>query len=217
MQPPAAKLPPGFSWGGLKLSVYFWRAEDAGYVFDTVVEEEVYTKSSVLLKISHGESLFRTQKRKSIRIKTHKMAYLYILNSVEPSYNIEMNPGHKCIVEDLSDTGCAVTVGGKAEVGMRIKVQFILNNAPVCISGTIRSMEFYEDRNRSLIHIEADPLSIETRNHILSEVFGMQSEEDEELPFRVLDEEASGGAPPEENGASEKDAVNTSAGTDNAL
>jgi len=36
-------------------------------------------------------------------------------------------------------------------------------------------------------------LPIETRNQILSEVFGMLPEDDEdELPFRVLDEEASG-------------------------
>jgi hypothetical protein len=38
-------------------------------------------------------------------------------------------------------------------------------------------------------------MSLETRNHILGEVFGMLPEEDDELPFRVLDEEA------EESGA----------------
>jgi hypothetical protein len=97
-------------------------------------------------------------------------------------------------VEDLSDTGCAVLIGGRAAVGLRIKVQFILNNVPLCISGTVRSMEYDEEQNRSLLHIEADPMSLETRNHILGEVFGMLPEEDDELPFRVLDEEA------EENG-----------------
>jgi c-di-GMP-binding flagellar brake protein YcgR len=189
-RPNSAKLPISFSWNGLKLSVYFWRDEDAGYVFDTDVQDEVFSKGTAALKINHGDSLFRTQKRKSIRIKTHKSAFLYILNSDEPSDTIELTPGLKSIVEDLSDTGCAVTVGGKAAVGLRVKVQFILNNAPIGISGTVRSTDYNEEQNRSLLHIEADPMTIETRNHILGEVFGMLPEEDD-LPFKILDEEAS--------------------------
>jgi c-di-GMP-binding flagellar brake protein YcgR len=194
-RPASSKIPASFSWAGLKLSLYFWREDDAGYVFDSDVQDEVFSKGTASLKISHGESLFRTQKRKSVRIKTHKMAFLYILEGDDPSDSIEMNPGLKCIVEDLSDSGCAVTIGGKAAVGLRIKIQFILNNVPICISGTVRSMEFYEETNRSLIHIEADALSIETRNHIMGEVFGMLPEEDDELPFRVMDEEAADASP----------------------
>jgi c-di-GMP-binding flagellar brake protein YcgR len=157
-------------------------------VFDTEVQDEVFSKGTASLKISHGESLFRTQKRKSIRIKTHKSAFLYILSGDEPSDTIELNPGLKCIVEDLSDTGCAIAIGGKAAVGLRLKVQFILNNMPIDISGTVRSAEFNEEQSRSLLHLEADPMSLETRNHILGEVFGMLPEEDD-LPFKIIDEE----------------------------
>jgi c-di-GMP-binding flagellar brake protein YcgR len=189
-RPNSPKLAISFSWAGLKLSVYFWRDDDAGYVFDTEVQDEVFSKGTPCLKINHGDNLIRTQKRRSIRIKTHKSAFLYILSGDEPSNDIEMNPGLKCFVEDLSDTGCAILIGGKAAVGLRVKVQFILNNAAVCISGTVRSLDYREDGNKSLLHVEADPMEIETRNHILGEVFGMLPEEDEELPFRVLDEEA---------------------------
>ena len=193
-RPNNPKLPISFSWTGLKLSVYFWREDDAGYVFDTDVQDEVFSKGTASLKVSHAENLFRTQKRRSIRIKTHKAAFLYLLDNDEPSNSVEMSPGLRCFVEDLSDSGCAVLVGGKAAVGLRIKVQFILNNMPICLSGTVRSLDFHEGDNKSLLHIEADPMGIETRNHILGEVFGMLPEEDEELPFRVLDEEAAGEA-----------------------
>jgi hypothetical protein len=74
---------------------------------------------------------------------------------------------------------------------MRVKIQFALDNSAVSMSGTVRSTDFKEDLNRSVLHIEADPLSLETRNRILGEVFGMlPDEDDEELPFRLLDEEA---------------------------
>ena len=43
------------------------------------------------------------------------------------------------------------------------------------------------------MRMEADPLPIAVRNLILCEVFHMQPEEDEdELPFRMLEEEADG-------------------------
>ena len=189
-RPVANKQQASLSWNNVKISVYFWREDDAGYVFDTEVLDEVFSKGVASLKIAHTDSLFRTQKRKSIRVKLHKSAFLYLLASEEDAGKIEVNPGLKCFLEDLSDTGCAVTIGGKANQGLRIKVQFALNNNPVVMTGTVRSVEFKEDLNRSLLHIESDPLAIEVRNQILGEVFGMLPEEEEDLPFRVLNEEA---------------------------
>jgi c-di-GMP-binding flagellar brake protein YcgR len=202
-RPSSNKIPGSFAWTGLKISVYFWREDDAGYVFDSEVLDEVYSKGIASLKISHAESLFRTQKRKSVRVKLHKSAFLYLVTSEEDANKLEINPGLKCFLEDLSDTGCAITIGGKAAANLRIKVQFALNNNPIVMSGTVRNVEFKEDTNRSLLHIEADPLPIEIRNRILGEVFGMLPEEEEDLPFRLLDEEASGLAPPPEDTVSE--------------
>jgi len=189
-RPSTSKFSGAFSWQGQKVSVYFWRDDDAGYVFDTEVLDEVYSKGIASLKISHSDSLFRTQKRKSIRLKMHKAAFLYPVNNDDDLTQIENSPGLKCFLKDLSDSGCAITVGGKAASGLRIKVQFALNNIPVCMSGTVRSMEYSEEQNKSTLHVEADPLPIEVRNLILGEVFGMLPEEEEDLPFRLLGEEA---------------------------
>jgi len=204
-RPTSSKLPGSFSWQSLKISVYFWREDDAGYVFDSEVLDEVFSKGIASLKIAHSDSLFRTQKRKSIRVKLHKSAFLYLLANEENVNKIEVNPGLKCFLEDLSDTGCAVTIGGKAVAGLRIKIQFALNNTPVVMSGTVRSVEYKEDLNRSLLHVEADPLPIEIRNQILGEVFGMLPEEEEDLPFRMLGEETEGTAagPPSGNNNAE--------------
>jgi hypothetical protein len=61
------------------------------------------------------------------------------------------------------------------------------------MSGTVRSVDFKEDIHRSILHVEADDMPLETRNQILGEVFGMLPEDDEEeLPFRLLDDEAQG-------------------------
>jgi c-di-GMP-binding flagellar brake protein YcgR len=189
-RPVSSKGPVSMTWAGVKIAVYLWREDDAGYVFDSEVLDEVFSLGISSLKISHGESLFRTQKRKSVRAKMSKAAFLYLAPSDEPPHRLEVNPGLKCFLEDLSDTGCAVTVGGIAGEGVRVKVQFALNNVPVCITGTVRSTSYREDTNRTLLRIEAEPLPKDIKNHILSEVFGMLPDEDEdELPFRVMDDE----------------------------
>jgi c-di-GMP-binding flagellar brake protein YcgR len=162
-------------WQGRKISVYFWKEEDAGYVFDCQVLGEALFKGTTAIQISHSNALFRTQKRRSLRVKTHKSTYLYILNDTAPSATLETKPGLKCFVEDLSDTGCAVTIGGKADKGLRVKLQLELDKRPFSISGTVRSVDYNRETNRSLLHIEADPLSLEVKNAIFAEMFSAVS------------------------------------------
>jgi c-di-GMP-binding flagellar brake protein YcgR len=158
-------------WLGRKIAVYFWKEEDAGYVFDSQVLDEVRVKGFAAIKIGHSDTLFRTQKRRSLRVKIHKSAYLYLLNDDAPPGALETKAGLKCFVEDLSDTGCAVTIGGKAGKGLRVKLQFELDKKPFSMSGVVRSVEHNEETNRSLLHIEADPLSQEAKNAIFAEMF----------------------------------------------
>jgi len=179
------------AWQGEKISVYFWREDDAGYVFETEVKDEVYSLGILSLKIAHCFSLTRVQKRRSVRTRMGVPAFLYLVGEAEPFHKIESSPGLKCMLEDLSDTGFAVTVGGKAADGLHVKVQFELNHIAVCVSGTVRSAVFREETDRSILHVEADPLPTEVRNLILGKVFGTLDESDgSDLPFQVLDDVA---------------------------
>jgi c-di-GMP-binding flagellar brake protein YcgR len=158
-------------WLGRKISIYFWKEEDAGYVFDCQVLDEALFKGGAAIRIGHSDNLFRTQKRRSLRVKTHKASYLYVLNDYASPDTLETTPGLKCIMEDLSDTGCAVAIGGRASKGMRVKLQFELNKKPFVMSGTVRSADYNEETKRSLLHIQADPLSREAKNAIFAEMF----------------------------------------------
>jgi c-di-GMP-binding flagellar brake protein YcgR len=188
-RPVNSKMTASMQWHSLKISVYFWREDDAGYVFDSEVIDEVFSKGISSLKIEHNDSLFRTQKRKSLRIKYVKEAFLYMVNEIDNPHKLEKSAGLRCLLDDISDTGCAFRVNGQATAGLRLKVQFSLNKIPICIPGTVRSVDYNDGANISLIHMEADVLPIWTRNHILCEVFNLMPEDDEEeLPFRVLEE-----------------------------
>jgi hypothetical protein len=182
-------------WYGVKLSIYFWREDDAGYVFDTEVIDEVFSKGISSLKIEHNSSLFRTHKRKSLRVKFQKLAFCYLVREIDNPHKLEKTAGLRVMLDDISDTGCAFRVNGQATAGLRLKVQFSLDRVPVCMPGTVRSVEYNQEANNSLVRMEADPLPVGTRNHIMCEVFDLLPEEDEEeLPFRVLEDEIDGGS-----------------------
>lgn len=187
-RPPTVNMPRDFTWAGRRLAVYFWRDNDAAYVFDSDVIDEAYAKGSPAIRISHAESLFRTQKRKSLRMKLKKPAFLYIQNEGSVPDLVELVPGLKCVINDISDKGCSVTIGGKAAPGLRVKIQFALNKAPLILCGTVRAVGFNGDENRSALHIEADSLPFETRNEILAEVFGTREADDARPPDAADDE-----------------------------
>jgi c-di-GMP-binding flagellar brake protein YcgR len=204
-RPVNAKLTASMDWYGLKISIYFWREDDAGYVFDSEVVDEVFSRGISSLKIDHNNSLFRTQKRKSTRVKFRKAAFLYLVNDNDNPHRLEKSAGLKVMLEDISDSGCAFKVLGQVNTGLRLKVQFLLNKIPVCVPGTVRSVDFLHESNTSIVHMEADPLPIGTRNYILCEVFNLLPEDDEdELPFRVLEEETGVAAKPPEQSVEEE-------------
>jgi c-di-GMP-binding flagellar brake protein YcgR len=205
-RPVSSKSSPSMQWIGIKMSIYFWREDDAGYVFDTEVIDEVFSKGISSLKVEHNESLFRTQKRKSPRVKFNKAAFLYMVKELDNPHRLEKLTGLRCMLDDISDSGCAFRVNGQATSGLRLKVQFSLDRIPLCIPGTVRSVDYNPQANTSLVHMEADPLPIGTRNHILCEVFNLLPEDDEEeLPFRVTEDEVSSNAPVEKTGNSESE------------
>ena len=189
-RPTNTKISSTMQWLGLNISVYFWREDDAGYVFDSEVVDEVFSKGVSALKIDQNDSLFRTQKRKSMRVKFRNPAFLYLVNDIENPHKLEKAAGLKVMMDDISDTGCAFKVMGQVSTGMRFKAQFLLNKIPVCVPGTVRSVDYDRESNISIVHMEADTLPIGTRNFILCEVFNLLPEyDDDELPFRVLEEE----------------------------
>lgn len=180
--PTGRKAPDSFSWKGQRVSVYFWRAEDAGYVFDSFVMEEATDGKVPVLHLGHTDTLFRTQKRRSVRAKSKIPAFLYILKRIEGAYEKpERAPGMKCVIEDLSEDGAAIFIGGKAKPDMLIKVQFHIGDVQVVMSGTAKGVEYNAEKNQSLIHMQAVQPSHRMKNLILSYVYNVFTDEAEDL------------------------------------
>jgi c-di-GMP-binding flagellar brake protein YcgR len=170
--PSGARLPKGFVWKGKRVSVYLWRQDDACYVFDSVVLDDLRIRNIPVLHLAHSESLLRTQKRRSVRSRTKAPAYLYILKRIEGAFEkFEKEPGLRCIVNDVSEDGFSVVIGGKAKPGIAVKAQFFLGDNQIVMSGIVKSIDYDPGQNRSLLHVEAAKPSTRTRNTIRSFVY----------------------------------------------
>jgi hypothetical protein len=175
--PQGPKLPEGFSWKNQKVGVYFWRAEDAGYFFQTKVLEDFFDRKYPLLHVLHSDNLIRTQKRNSVRVETDMSAELFPLQTIEQaSEEPENQQGLRSRLVDISEGGAAVLIGGKARVGLPVKMQFDLGNAPIVLSGVVKGANFDPKKNRSLLHIQATTPSVTVRNRILIYVYNLFGE-----------------------------------------
>jgi hypothetical protein len=81
--PEGPKLPDGFSWRNQRVGMYFWRPEDAGYFFQTKVQEDYFDRQYPILHILHSDNLIRSQKRQSVRVETDLAAELFPLRTID--------------------------------------------------------------------------------------------------------------------------------------
>jgi PilZ domain len=175
--PLGPKLPDGFSWKNQKVGVYLWRAEDAGYFFQTKVMEDFLDRKYPILHIAHSDNLVRTQKRTSVRVEADISAELFPLKSIDSSSEApEEARGLRCRLSDISEGGAAILIGGKARVGLPIKIQYTLGDTMVVMTGVVKGITFDQKKNRSLLHMQATASSASMRNRVLMYVYNLFGE-----------------------------------------
>jgi c-di-GMP-binding flagellar brake protein YcgR len=171
--PEGPQLPMGTSWTGQKVNVYFWRPDDAGYVFETKILNDFIDSKVPILHVMHADSLIRSQKRGSVRADVNKNAYLYSVKAGGAAEEAEKTPGIKCMLIDISESGAAILIGGRARAGIAVKVQAKFGNDNIVMTGVVRSVNFNQNTNQSVLHLKSNPLSLSMRNKILGFVYGL--------------------------------------------
>ena len=172
--PVGPQLPLGVSWAGQRINIYFWRPDDAGYVFETRILNDFTDSKVPILHVAHSDSLVRSQKRGSVRADVNKNAYLYsIKGNTTANENTEKTPGIRCMVLDISEDGAAILIGGKARAGLSVKIQTKLSGEDIVMCGIVRGVNFNQNKNQSVLHLKAMPLSFNMKNRVLGFVYGL--------------------------------------------
>lgn len=179
---------PGEEWVGKVISVYLWRKGDARYVFDTTVLQHGLFLGKSALFLKHSANLMRTQKRKAVRVKCEIYGMLYIQKKDNVEMNaIETQNGFRCLIEDISESGALIRIGGKGVQNVIIKLQFNINTKLILMVGTIRTVEYSEEKNQSLLHFECTHIETSMRNEVLKFVYNLLPETEKEV-LQALEE-----------------------------
>lgn len=180
--PQGPALSPGFTWKGQQINVYFWRAGDAGYFFNTKVIDDFFNKKYPILHVAHSSKLIRSQKRKSVRVEMSTNALLFPLRNVkEANEEVEQSQGFRCRLIDVSEDGAALLIGGKARLGLPVKFQFNLFDKMIVMNGVVKGVNFDSRKNRSILHLQALPLSSYMKNLILIYVYNIFGDRDDDI------------------------------------
>ena len=172
----------GEDWVGKVISVYLWRKGDARYVFDTTVTQSGLFLGKSALFLKHSSNLVRTQKRKAVRVKCQIHGMLYIIKKDEIDINaIETQNGFRCLIEDISESGALIRIGGKGLQNVKIKLQYNIQNKLILMVGIIRTVEFNEEQNQSLLHFECTHIETSMRNEVLKFVYNMMPQNEKEV------------------------------------
>ena len=197
---------PSEHWVGKQVIVYLWRKGDAHYVFDTRVTASGLFNSMPAIHLAQTNKLLRSQKRKSVRCQCNLFAQMYFLSGEDIDFNvIENDPGFKCLLEDISEDGALIRIGGKAIEGLQLKIQFELGEKIIVMFGIARAIEYDDKANQSLIHFECLHLENDMRNHILSFVYNILPSEKKEVLEAISQTEED---EREENGFSQEEENN---------
>ena len=192
------RFPPGHTWRNQKIEVFFWRAEDAEYYFETQVLEDFFDKKDPVLHISHSDKLIRAQKRGSVRLGLSLPVSLFPLRSIDAANEtIETRQGFKGRMIDLSEDGFAAKVGGKAKAGLPVKIQLTLGEEVIVMCGVVKTVNYNPKTNQTTLHAQAGRLSPRMRVSILSHVYGIFSEV--RTPRSVAEDIAAGDTQREED------------------
>lgn len=173
---------PAEEWVNKTVNVYLWRNGDARYVFDTTVLGQGIFLGKLCLHLKHSSNLLRTQKRQAVRAKCSINASLYIEKGDTINYSaVETSGGYRCLLEDISESGALIRIGGKGSPNMRLKLQFNINNKLILMFGIVRTVEYNAEINQTRLHFECIHIEPHMKNEVLAYVYNMLPDADKEV------------------------------------
>lgn len=173
---------PAQDWVNKTVKIYLWRNSDASYVFDTTVIGQGIFLGKLCLYLKQSTNLLRTQKRQAVRAKCELPSTLYFVPDDNIDYNvIETSGGYKCLLEDISESGALIRIGGRGNPNTKLKLQFNINNKLIIMFGTVRNVEFNAEINQSRLHFSCIHIDEHMKNEILSFVYNTLPQEEREI------------------------------------
>jgi c-di-GMP-binding flagellar brake protein YcgR len=164
---------------GTRLSVYFWRENDAGYSFTSKVLGYDTVKGTSCILIQHGKALRREQRRRGRRKQILRACFYYPIKVVEvgegrrseKKASVETHLRALGTVVDLSAGGCGVQSISPFEPGRLIMIEFDIDKkAPIRAFGKVKRIRRLKGKG-GIMHVQFTQVTRQYLNRIRSFVY----------------------------------------------
>ena len=85
------------------------------------------------------------------------------------------------MIEDISESGALIRIGGKGVQNVKIKLQFTIHSRLIVMYGIVRTVEFNESDNQTLLHFECTHIETTMKNEILRYVYDILPQSQKEI------------------------------------
>jgi c-di-GMP-binding flagellar brake protein YcgR len=164
---------------GTRLSVYFWRENDAGYSFASKILGYDTVKGVQCILIQHGKALRRQQRRRNRRKPIMRPCFYYPIRIEESGQGrkatrkavVENRLGALGTVVDLSGGGCAVQTLTPMDPGKLIMIEFDIDKkAPIRAFGKVKRVRRMKSRG-GVMHVMFTNVTRQYLNRIFEFVY----------------------------------------------
>ena len=169
---PEIKDPASIPWKDKIVEVYFWRFNDAGYVFRTRIENVVYNKRMEVLLLAHSSKLKRIQRREYPRRKCRFNARFFKFSLSTNDLGkpvILLGRTQYGIVIDLSPGGLSIASDEVLTKNTSVKIEVDIEEEKLTAYGTV--IKAVKKKNMFLMHVEFQRISDKNKNLIYRFVY----------------------------------------------
>lgn len=174
-------------WIGRNITVFFWRKGDAMYSCITPVLDAGVFQGDPALFLKQSNQLVRNQKRQSVRSECQIYAQMFIIKAPVIDFTEVSNAGgYRCLLEDISEDGALIRIGGKGVSNVQIKLQFQIEDTFIMMYGEVKGVEYNPEINQSKLHFECKHIDPIMRNAILTFVYKVIPDDQKEINEAIM-------------------------------
>lgn len=169
---PEVKDPLSIPWKDKNVEVYFWRYNDAGYVFKTHIDNVIINEKMQALLLSHTDSVKRIQRREYPRRKCRfdcKFFKFSLSTNEDGKPILLLGKTRYGVIIDVSPSGASIVSDSSLVKNNLVKVEFDIEEEGVIAYGKV--INSVKKKNVYIIHIQFQRISDKSKNTIYKFVY----------------------------------------------
>ena len=174
---PAGKYVP---WNKKKVRCFYWKEDDASYVFETKVIDVIITDEIQSICLKHVDHVTRSQKRvyprKSVRLPVYFSRVRVVQEAGRKKAVVDRRETHWGTIVDISVGGISIETTIPINRNNYVRVEFELREDYKMVAfGKVKRIEKNAARNTWIMHIQFTKIQKKDRNEIFAVLYNYQT------------------------------------------